>query len=337
MSKHEKIIFSLRDAIKQSISKNLSLVHLDQQTEIRLRNILAASIDEAYHSQIDDILSQLDENSQMISSTPDSFFDVLYELSKRLKRGAAAFTIVRNESVFLDLWVSYYASALGFENIFVLDNSSSDGSIERLKERNPSVNIVHVPLQRSCNYQWQTDIIKTFQRVLLRAYDVCIYADSDEILIPNSGSLSEFCTQVKTYVRATGFGVVHQVDSESKADPKDILAKRSLMWRAPQYDKTLISRLPLDWTKGQHEIYIDNAKDITKPSETLSLLHLRDVDFDLFCSRLESRLRENPINKPYGPQNSDQVRSWLKTDFTSEYSGDPLEIPEYWKRLLKQP
>ena len=46
----------------------------------------------------------------------------------------AAFTLARNEPIFLRVWCNYYGRFFPHEDIFILNNSSDDGSIEEIKK-----------------------------------------------------------------------------------------------------------------------------------------------------------------------------------------------------------
>jgi len=201
------------------------------------------------------------------------------------KRDFAAFTIVRNEPFFLELWCSYYGTAFGYDNLYVLDNGTDDDSVLRAKANFPRINVVSVPSERVADWAWCTNVVKCFQRIYLRGHRVVVFADADEYLVPETGdNLRQYCDMFlaseRDYVRAKGWGVVHQVDSEPVLENTcDVLRHRLKAWRAPQYDKTLISKVPLDWAKGSHTIYVNGRKMGDAPvDEELALVHLRDVD-----------------------------------------------------------
>ena len=49
---------------------------------------------------------------------------------RRLRKRRAVVTIVHNEPVFLPIWLGYYSRFFAAEDIYVLDNESTDGSTD---------------------------------------------------------------------------------------------------------------------------------------------------------------------------------------------------------------
>lgn len=141
-----------------------------------------------------------------------------------------------------------------------------------------------------------------------------------------------------------GFGVIHQIDSEKSFVPDDPLNDRSSMWRAPMYDKTLLSKDKLNWSKGHHAIYQDNTKLVDDPRDPeLCLLHLRDVDINKFYERCLDRSKMKAANNAsfHGSTDLEQVRTYFRTRMMpwqpladSEYEGDALRVPDLWKKLI---
>lgn len=285
-------------------------------------------------------------------SFPDAAVDWSAKMVSRSRQGFAAFTIVRNEPFFLNLWCSYYAAAFGEDNLFVLDNSTDDGSVEAAKRKYPSVNVVSVPNDRAADWGWCTNVVKCFQRIFLRGYKVVVFSDSDEYLVPETGNLRTYCEQflasTRNYVRSQGWGIVHQPDAEPPlSDPRDVLKNRSHAWRAPLYDKTLISKVPLEWAKGSHTIYVGGKKVSNDlPDPELTLVHLRDVDANLILNQSLKRAQSvEPARRLasfHAAEDMEQVRTYLKTRCPPwsggqpEYTDEHRDVPEVWKRLLRQ-
>ena len=54
-----------------------------------------------------------------------------WDRAKRTRKRRAVVTMVHNESVFLPIWLRYYSRFFAPEDIYVLDNDSTDGSTDR--------------------------------------------------------------------------------------------------------------------------------------------------------------------------------------------------------------
>lgn len=273
-----------------------------------------------------------------------------------MKKPFAAFTIVRNEPFFLRLWCGYYAKAFGEENLYVLDNSSDDSSVDIVKKRWPKINVKSVPSDVAFAWGWTTDVIKSFQASALNAYEVVVYADADEFLVPSQpfNSFKEYCEAFRTssqqWVRAEGWAVIHQIDVEPilSLDTSAPLQQRHAVWRAPQYDKTLVSKVPLKWAKGLHTIYDETGRKLSDAprDQRLSLIHLRDIDINVLHQRSIDRRRMIRFTDKdgfhstfHGSTNRQTLEKHFRTlqglVSPGEYIGERTDVPEQWKRLLR--
>lgn len=257
-----------------------------------------------------------------------------------------AFTIARNEPFFLPVWVRYYASQFGEENVYVLDNSSDDGSIERVAERYPNVTIVPTPNDLAFDHNWLRKTVENKQRELLNTHDVVVFAESDEYLIPTSGSLREYCEKFgasnDTRVCATGYQPVHDVSVEPAllvTDSRDILAQRKKMYRLLGYDKCLITKTPVQYVAGFHSV-LGAKKPRVDPG--LHLVHAWMVDYDTYVSRRQARksMQIAKGNNPHGHDDPALVEQLFKTGklpWTGNEVFDaasPQTIPDSWRNLL---
>lgn len=275
----------------------------------------------------------------------------------RVKRRAAALTITRNEPVWLHVWCNYYCSSFPEEDVYVLDNSTSDGSVQLAKQLHPGINVIDAQYSTAFDHLWLKHTVENHQRSLLGDYDVVLFAETDEFLIPDFNKYADIydycCTFASSSVdhhsrRAEGWGVVHQIDIEPPVDlnsDQSLLEHRHAMWRLPDYDKTLITKVPLVYSKGFHTIfhYEGGPKWIDQPIDPdLKLLHAWHIDLDLYHHRHMAR-RKTGARGHHGSPDLDEVKTffrtlkepWNRDRLSPIYEGNSVALPEAWRPLLR--
>lgn len=260
----------------------------------------------------------------------------------------AVFTIVRNESFFLRTWCNYYCS-FGWD-VCVIDNSTSDNSVLHAKQQHPDIDVIEEPSELAFNHGWLCDVVSKHQKRLLADHDVVVFTEADEILLPSDPNIS-LGELVETFrqssvpsIRARGVGVVHQIDDEPQlqlVDGERVLENRHTAFRyndlrlTPSYDKTLVSKIPTRWSKGFHR-----ARCQLEPSDDLVLLHLQQVDFDVYLQRYRSRQQLKTKESFQGHYDRQQVQKFFRTNKMPWRSnhlmyGDRFDMPEQWATLLR--
>ena len=100
----------------------------------------------------------------------------------------AVITMVHNESVFLPIWLRYYSRFFRPEDIYVLDNDTTDGSTDR-------DGFVRIPVGHDkVDHRWMVSRIQDLQHELIERYDVVLVGDVDELIapVPEKGPLDEY-------------------------------------------------------------------------------------------------------------------------------------------------
>ncbi|HET7715642.1 MAG TPA: glycosyltransferase family 2 protein [Bauldia sp.] len=188
----------------------------------------------------------------------------------------ACFTTVYNEAYFLPVWFSYYAKALGARNLTILDHGSNDGSLRSLRDR---VSIVRLP-RTGYDEQKRTDAVNAFKTVLFQYYDVVIFTDCDEFIVPDPayypGGLREYCKISPPLSAPVGLQVLHVVDKERPLeDGRPILRQRRFCRFHSDYCKPLIAKEPVTWTPGFH--HADRKCEVAR---NVYLFHIKAADRD---------------------------------------------------------
>jgi hypothetical protein len=186
----------------------------------------------------------------------------------------AVFTFVFNESVNLPIWLRYYGTNFGPQNMYVIDRNSTDGSTVNLGD----VNVIKLPRDAFDEYKRAT-FISRFHECLLQYYDVVIFTDTDEILVPDLGkyaNLADFLNRKEfDYITAVGLNISHAIHLEEPIDlNRPLMEQRKYARFFSAQCKTLISRVPVCWLPGFH---CANHRPQFDPE--LFIFHIKLVDF----------------------------------------------------------
>ncbi len=281
----------------------------------------------------------------------------------------AVFTISRNESVFLPLWVSHYGK-LG-EDLFVLDHESDDGSTDI-----PGITRRIVHRQTTDDVGWMLRTVTAFQHELLREYAVVIFSEVDEFLVPQDTAtatgydiyqrstdeslptmrvqplsscnlvphleshhslasyLAAWTMTPQDTATATGYDIC-QRSTDGPLDPSKTFMDQRGWKRNPRYDKTLVSISPLEWEVGFHRLKgVREGADNHYPDPALMLIHLHYMDREIAWSRLVSRMSgREPEPGSWGIQNKIKDRAEFDKLFDAEVAG-AVDIPQELRGLL---
>ncbi|MDF3626220.1 glycosyltransferase family 2 protein [Brytella acorum] len=193
----------------------------------------------------------------------------------------AVITMVYNEKFFINFWCSYYGMQFGFENLFILDNGSTDGSTYNIPG-----NVIRIP-RGEFDDEKRANMISDFQSSLLYEFDSVIYTDCDEILTANNlmySSLKEYIFHnPEGIIRAVGVDLMQDIKSEGEMDFSiPIFRQRRYGYITSWESKPLITRISTRWSAGFHDC---NAPSIL--DKNVWLIHLKKSDFNNCLNRLE--------------------------------------------------
>jgi hypothetical protein len=249
-----------------------------------------------------------------------------------MKKKVAVFTIVKNESFFLPIWIKHYSRFFNKEDLYVLDHQSTDGSTVNL-----DVNVVQVTNDLAFDHQWLVDTVQNFQVKLLESYECVIFAESDELLystdIPFTEFINKFIESDSLYLTCEGYEMIQDLENEPPLSQNDlIMPNRNYWFKVPHYDKTLISKIPLDWDWGFHFL-LGKSNNF---ENNLFLCHLHRCDFELMLKRHEERAKKWNLKEdgPYaGTHHRIGDRDGVLKYF-NEVASTVTEIPQSHKLAL---
>jgi Glycosyl transferase family 2 len=249
---------------------------------------------------------------------------------------AAVVTMVRNEAVFLPIWLGYYGRFFAPEDIYVLDHGSDDGSTA-------GEGFVRVPVEHATvDWGWHRDTLQARQHTLLERYDAVLVADVDEIVVPapSMGDLGAYLASFeRDFVTCRGYEVIHMRGEGALDASRPVLEQRGWWFYSPAYCKPLLARVPMHWMGGLHA----RADGQVFDDGVLHLLHLHRMDYDLCLARHRQRVgapwNSRDWNEGWAYQNRivepEAFERWFYEDTCA--GGFPLvpePIPEEWRDVV---
>lgn len=201
---------------------------------------------------------------------------------------AALLTIVRNEKIFLSVWLKYYMRFFQPKDIFIIDNASTDNSIT-LAKKQYDFNLINEK-EKIADSEYITKVVKKWHYFLFTLYDIILLCSIDEIIAPDP----QFFPNLTTYIQffavnprkfcfSSGFNVLHDIKYEKPIIWNQPLLKQRRYWNYSYvYCKPALSKVPLDYDKGLHSIIgIEPHLTGNIADPTLINIHLRRIDWDL--------------------------------------------------------
>lgn len=258
-----------------------------------------------------------------------------------MKKDFCAFTIVQNETLFLDLWAKYYSKYIDKCDIFILNHNTTlhESNIQLSFLKSQGFNVIPIHRSESFNHKWLRETVQNFQSFLLQSYDVVLFAECDELLIVNEkykGGLSEYLLAEKNQPlkRCCGYELVHYKDEEpSLYLGSSPLKQRSFWHRECLYDKPLITNQKVNWEDGFHNIEGFESEINTD----LFLVHLHRIDYNLCKLKHEEQAKrkwsQSDLNSNQGFQN----RLFYEEEFNKwfyNFAGPRYDLPELIRNAI---
>ena len=251
----------------------------------------------------------------------------------------AVVTIVHNEPVFLPIWLGYYSRFFAPEDIYVLDNDSTDGSTD-------GDGFVRIPVHHdSVDHTWMVETVQGLQHELIDRYDVVLVTDVDEIVSPTPewGTLTDYIDEFdEWFVNCIGYELLHLADREPPYDPsRPILDQRGYWFANGGYNKPALASGPMEWVPGFHH----RADGQASYDPYLYLIHLHRLDLELCRERHGVRANrawnQLDLDEGWAAHNraveEGEFESWFYSgiEFEDDRARIVVErIPEAWKGLF---
>jgi hypothetical protein len=240
----------------------------------------------------------------------------------------AAITFCRDEGRMLPLWLRYYGGQFGAENLYVVDDSSRDGSTDGL-----SCNVLHIPPIRGGKFEsTRMRFLAGLAASLRTLYDCVVFTDADEFVVPDPArhhGLADFINRQGddvAAVAALGLNLLHATGTEPPLDlGQPVLGQRSLAKFVPVMCKPSVNFAGAPWFAASHGIRAPYAVD-----PELWMFHLKYADRDLLREAADHRLRmvemDGRSRETQWGEGSDRLVALLErlTDGV-----EPSDVPEF--------
>lgn len=190
--------------------------------------------------------------------------------------------MVRNDTFFVNKWISYYGSQLGRQNLYLI----LDGHDQAIPANSEDINLLRVPhieFSRTRGDRNRARLVSSLARSLFHRYDMVIALDIDEFLVadPNiSKNICEYLQNRKTgyaSLSALGLDVGQHIKDEASIDiMRPFLEQRSFAHVSARYTKAVVATKPLTWGSGFHRVKGRNFHI----DPNLYLFHFGMVDYE---------------------------------------------------------
>ncbi len=244
-----------------------------------------------------------------------------------------ALTMARDEADLLPRWVDYYGRQVGVENLIVLDDNSADGSTDDL----PCMRLRLPPGPWQPSWaQARLDLVNGLSRGLLACYEVVVFVDIDEFLVPDPAhydGLADYLgkNRDRDVIAPLAVNVLHKPSLEPTLDPtQPLLAQRHFVKFAPGMCKPLVKRKPADWLASFHGIAAPFEID-----PRLWMMHLKYCDVSLLMKVSAGRHARHREGRGHprsawalgSNELASQLSSWVQTpDEQRVQEFDPSEL-----------
>lgn len=216
------------------------------------------------------------------------------------KKLACLVTNLKDEEIILPHWIRYYAGHFDPHDVYVNDDSSSDGTIKLATQA--GFNVTTVPLNCSmssiADKRGITALVSNTTNVisdLLQRYECALFTEADDFIVcadgsPLRGFLESFVANKDPFYTTKCISITHLVDDEPALDVNvPWLRQRSNAIHIPKFDNPLLWKVAPDWSNGFHKAF--GKKPVS--DGRLIAFDTHHIDFDMCNARHASRIERN--------------------------------------------
>jgi hypothetical protein len=233
-------------------------------------------------------------------------------------------TFARNERIRLPIWLRHYRQFITDEDIYVIDQNTTDGSTNDLK-----CNVIYEPHEGVFDQAWLRQMLTKNLKILLEKYHIVVLNECDELMVThNNENLTDYL--IKTYKQSLKNGATYlfdvlQVDDEPDyvlGDKINNIRNYICRWEGRKHTihTSCLKELPNGFHSGYG--YLDN---------NLSTIHIQCLNYSYFTEKIKQRIKEKEVHGQ-----GDDYGCWevhYKVDLIGKYMNDLLgrkELAPTW-------
>lgn len=195
---------------------------------------------------------------------------------------SAVFTVVQNDMTLLEVWIKYYHRY--FDDILVFCNTTKEEhyqDLENFKEKyGIQYDLTGMP---TIDPGLEVVTLREIQKKLLENHRWVLFCDIDEFIVADPKKYKDLKDLMrktrKKWVPCEAFDVVKWGDEKQIDYTQSYLVQREFWVKSPSYNKIILSKVPLEWNDGCHQIAGVPSVVSTAFTDTgLYLIHLKHAD-----------------------------------------------------------
>ncbi len=256
---------------------------------------------------------------------------------------------IKNETKYISKFLEYYSRHLpnGGNDIWILNFDSDKEYLKEYIHGKAMVINSNVDIWNPVGVF--DEIKKNIKLLRKKGYDYIIPLDVDEFIVYNKeGGLKKYLENLdKDYVTCSGYEIIHIPELQEPFDYSKKWCDQFEYWcqEKNNYNKTVISKIDLNWCIGFHafkhdkmssqEVENDEFEKYEVIDNNLFLLHLHKIDYQstikkhLDASKLEWS-KDNNYNWHYRIKELPAVKKWYFTPILNK------RIHEVPKQILEK-
>lgn len=205
------------------------------------------------------------------------------------KRNICFATFARNERIRLPIWLNHYRQFITDEDIYVIDQNTTDGSTSNL-----TCNVINEPHEGVFDHAWLRQMLTRNLKELLTKYHIVVLNECDELMVThNNENLKDYL--IKTYKQPLKNGATSLFDVLQVSNEKDYVLGDKI---------SKIRNYLCKWQGKKHTIHTSCLKELPNGfhsgyghlDNNLSTIHIQCLNSSYLTEKIKQRIKEKEVH-----------------------------------------